>query len=96
MPVTIIWCEGLVSNPTTDVKRKCHLCCPYFILSFKDRVKAKTASIKLSFHFILGVLKVIDPHFVLNNLVSQYFDMGAFLVNPLVFASCFHYLYQDI
>ena len=49
VPLTLIWCERLVSKPTTTFKKKFYPFLLYFILLFKDRVNTTTASIEFSF-----------------------------------------------
>ena len=96
MPVTILWCGIIVSNSTTAFKIFFSLFKPYFIFYFKNRVNVTTASIKRSFHIILGLLEVLLVLLLfLKPLGYQHLDMGVFLVNPLIFLSCINSIYLD-
>ena len=96
MTVTTILCKILAYNPNIDLKGKFHICCPYFIFYFKDIPNTITASKKLSFRFILGLLDVLATNFVLKHLVSQDIDLGIFLVLTLTFYSYVHYMHIEI
>ena len=65
-----------------EFKGEFNICFTYFIFHLKYRVYTTIYTIKRSFNFILGLLELLLPNFVLNNLVSQNINTENFLVSP--------------
>ena len=47
-------------------------------------------------YFIISLIDIIAPNFVLENLGSQNIDMGVLLLQNIILYSYFHYLKMEI
>ena len=85
VPVTIIGCEFLVSNPTTVFQWYFHPCFYCSLLSLKYAVNSMTNFIKSDLYFVPGSLEVFILNFILEHLVFCRLYMGLNVVQPLMF-----------
>ena len=95
LPETDLWFESIVSKPTTDFTITFHPGFHYFLFYFKNMINTKTTYIEPEFCFILRLLEVLVPNFMLKFLRSQNIDMGVFLIPPLMLSSCYHLMWLE-